>query len=50
MEIAVVLVNKRRDGNEVLGELYLCGGCSDAAEDALSLETTIMAPQRSPEG
>lgn len=50
MQIAVVLVNKGLDGNEVLGELHLCGRCSDAAEDALSLETTIVAPQRSPEG
>ena len=50
MEIAVVLVNERREGSEVLGELHLCERCRDVAEDALSLETTIVAPQRSPEG
>lgn len=50
MEIALVLVSEGRRGKEVLAELHLCERCGEAAEDALSLETTVVAPQRSPEG
>lgn len=45
MQIAVVLMHEHPNGNEVLAGLHLCDRCSGAAEDALSLETTQLAPQ-----